>query len=42
MLDPKEDMEIEDEQLDELLETKLKITKELDKINSKVQITEAQ
>jgi ATP-dependent RNA helicase DOB1 len=25
-----------------LLETKLKITKELDKINSKVQITEAQ
>lgn len=41
VLDPKEDMEIEDEQLDELLDTKHKITKELDKINAKAQITEA-
>ena len=38
MLDPKEDMEIEDEQLDELLDTK---HKEIDKINAKAQITEA-
>ena len=42
LLDPKEDMEIEDEQLDELLDTKNKITKELEKINAKAQISEAQ
>ena len=42
VLDPKEDMEIEDSQLDELLDTKLKINKELDKINAKALITEAQ
>lgn len=41
-LDPKEDMEIDDHQLDELLDAQAKINRELEKINAKAQITEAQ
>ncbi len=42
VLDPIEDMEIEDTQMAELVQAKAKITKELDKIASQAQITPAQ
>ena len=42
ILDPLEDMEIEDKQLQELIAAKNKIAKELEKIEVKAQISEAQ
>ena len=42
VLDPIEDMEIEDTQIAELVQAKVKIGKELDKIASQAQITPAQ
>lgn len=42
LLDPKDDMEIEDSQLDEYLEGKAKVTRELDKLETKGAVSEAQ
>lgn len=42
LLDPKDDMEIEDSQLDEYLEARAKVTRELDKLEAKWAVSEAQ